>query len=160
MTEKNTKIIKFTAAANARIHHSKELEFAVRNFITLMDGHYYYDELEAGVLKSYFRLKNDLCVEQRLQIRNCDYICLNTISYCVSPKDEKEILRCIRIANSINCELDYGCFQVNTDNGEIIFRTYYEPDDKVYMEALDKLLGYPNYIIIKYGNRFKNEVPV
>ncbi len=58
------------------------------------------------------------------------------------------------IANLINTEFVYGHFEVNEKTGDILFKNIYEPDDKVYLESLDKLLGYPRHIINKYGNLF------
>ena len=45
-------------------------------------------------------------------------------------------------------------FEINEKTGDIIFRSVYEPDERVYMESLDKLIGYPRYIINKYGCMF------
>lgn len=138
--------------------HSKKLEMALRNFIASMDGHYYDDELHKGILTSYFRLDNEICVEQKVHIRQTDYICHTILSIHAAPGNQQQILRSIAIANYINTELDYGNFEVDTTTGDIRFRTYYEPIDIVRMEAFDKLLGYSRYIINKYGHLFAKEV--
>lgn len=138
--------------------HSKKLEMALRNFITSMDGHYYDDEFHKGILASYFRLDNGICVEQKVHIRQTDYVCYTTLSVHTKPDNSQQILHYIRIANDINLELDCGSFEIDAETGDIRFRTYYEPIDIVRMEAFDKLLGYPNYIINKYGHLFTNKI--
>ena len=138
--------------------HSKKLEMALRNFITSMDGHYYGDKLSKGILISYFRLNNEICVEQKVHIRQEDYVCYTILSVHTSSENQEQVLRYIAIANHINMELDYGNFEVDAKTGDIRFRTYYEPIDIVRMEAFDKLLGYPRYIISKYGQLFVEAV--
>lgn len=138
--------------------HSKRLEMALRNFITSMDGHYYDEELNKGILSLYFRLDNDICIEQKVKIRQNDYICYTTLSIHIIPDNEERLLYYIALANNINMELDYGNFEVDTITGDIRFRTYYEPIDIVRMEALDKLLGYPRHIINKHGQLFINVI--
>lgn len=141
-----------------RPKHSQRLEMALRNFITSMDGHYYDDELNKGILSSYFRLDNGICVEQKVQIRQTDYVCYTVLSVHATPDNKDQILHYIVIANNINMELDYGNFEIDTETGYIRFRTYYEPIDIVRMEAFDKLLGYPRYIINRYGHLFINGI--
>ena len=77
------------------------------------------------------------------------------LSCFVNPNDKEKLLECIRIVNSINREIDYGNFEVDEKTGDIIFKSIYEPDELVYTESLDKLIGYPRYIINRYGYRFK-----
>ena len=138
--------------------HSKKLEMALRNFITSMDGHYYDDELHKGILTSYFRLDNEICVEQKVHIRQTDYVCHTILSVHTTPENKEGLLRYMVLANHINMELDYGNFEVDATTGDIRFRTYYEPIDIVRMEAFDKLLGYPRHIINKYGRLFATKV--
>ena len=138
--------------------HSKKLEMALRNYITSMDDSYYDDELNKGILAMYFRLDNEICVEQKVYIQQSDYVCYTTFSIHTTPENQKLLLHYITIANSINVELDYGNFEVDIRTGDIRFRTYYEPIDIVRMEAFDKLLGYPRHIINKYGQWFINAV--
>ena len=153
----NKNVIHVPGGSMAMPKHSKRLEMALRNFITSLDGHYYDDELNKGILSSYFRLDNGICVEQKVHIRQTDYVCHTILSVHATPEDQDQILRCIVIANNINMELDYGNFEVDTTTGDICFRTYYEPIDIVRMEAFDKLLGYPRHIINKYGQYFLEE---
>ena len=138
--------------------HSKKLEMALKNFITSMDARYYDDELNKGFLSSYFRLGNGICVEQKVHIRQTDYVCYTILSVHTTPKNQEQLLKYITIANNINMELDYGNFEIDTATGDIRFRTYYEPIDIVRMEAFDKLLGYSQQIINKYGHLFVAEV--
>ena len=70
-----SKVITLPISGSMHIGHSKKLEWAIRDFITMCDGSYYDDEIDKGIIKSYFRLKNDICVEQKVQIRKEDYIC-------------------------------------------------------------------------------------
>lgn len=154
----NKNVIHIPGGAMAMPKHSKKLEMALRNFITSMDGHYYGDELNKGILSSYFRMDNGICVEQKVQIRQTDYVCYAILSIHTTPDNKDQILRYIAIANNINMELDYGNFEVDTTTGDIRFRTYYAPIDIVRMEAFDKLLGYPRYIINKYGQWFFDNV--
>lgn len=148
------KVIHIPGGSMAMPKHSKKLEMALRNFITSMEGGYYDDELDHGILASYFQLDNGICVEQKVHIRQTDYVCYTTLSIHTTAENQDMILRYITIANSINMELDYGSFEVDAATGDIRFRTYYEPIDIVRMEAFDKLLGYPRYIINKYGQLF------
>ena len=152
------KVIQIPGGSMAMPKHSKRLEMALRNFITSMDGDYYDDELNKGILSSYFRLNNGICVEQKVQIRRIDYICHTILSVHTTPDNTEQLFRYIAIANNINMELDYGSFEVDTTTGDIRFRTYYEPIDIVRMEAFDKLLGYPRHIINKYGHYFINGI--
>ena len=152
------KVIQIPSGSMAMPKHSKRLEMALRNFITSMDGCYYDDELNKGILLSYFRLKNGICVEQKVHIQQTDYVCYTTLSLHTSPDNKEQLLQCITVANTINMELDYGNFEIDTSTGDIRFRTYYEPIDIIRMEAFDKLLGYPRYIITKYGQRFSDAI--
>lgn len=137
------------------IQHSKKLEWVLRDFMTLYDIMYYDEELDKGILTLYFRLQNGICVEQKVQIRKRDYICHTTLSCYVNPDNKKSVAKYVQIANSINLELDYGHFEIDLKTGDIRFKSCYEPGDKICFESLDKLVGYPRYIINKYGNMFK-----
>lgn len=152
------KVIQIPGGSMAMPKHSNRLEMALRNFITSMDGHHYDDELNKGILSSYFRLNNGICVEQKVQIRRTDYVCHTILSVHTTPDNTEQLFRYIAIANNINMELDYGSFEVDTTTGDIRFRTYYEPIDIVRMEAFDKLLGYPRHIINTYGHYFINGI--
>ena len=154
LNNKDKKIIKLPISGTMHTSHSKKLEWAIRDFITSCGGSYYDDELHKSILKSYFRLKNDICVEQKVQIRKDDYICYTTLSLTVDPNKKKSISEFIEMANAINLELDYGNFEVDFRTGDIRYKTVYEPDDKVYMESLDKLLGYTKRMIDKFGYCF------
>lgn len=145
-----------TIAAPAAQKHSKRLEMALRNFITSMGGQYYDDELAQGILSSYFQLNCGVSIEQKVHIRQTDYICYTTPALRLPTENSGGILQCIQLANRINNELDYGSFAVDPKAGSIRFRTYYEPVNAVNMESLDKLLGYPMYVIGKYIDVFRD----
>lgn len=134
--------------------HSLKLELAMRNFITTIGGYYYDDELSNGIISSYFELNNGLCIEQKIQIRQKDYIVHTILSKFIRHNDHKTILEFVLAVNSINKELDYGNFEIDVDSGEIRYRTYYEPGNVVDYNALDKLLSYPMEMVIKYGQVF------
>ena len=148
------KVVTLPISGKITVSHSKKLEWALRDFITSTGTSYYDDEISNGRIAVYFKLDNEICVEQKVHIRQEDYICYTTLSCCV--RDKEKIAECVKIANAINLELDYGNFEVDEQTGEVKFRTYYEPRDIIYMESLDKLLGYPRQIINKYGCKFLN----
>jgi hypothetical protein len=60
-------------------------------------------------------------------------------------------------ANSINQKIEYGNFEVNETTGDIVFKTYYEPDERVFMEGIDKMLGYPLWVIERYGGEYDDK---
>lgn len=147
-------VITLPISGSMRISHSKKLEWALRDFITSTGGSYYDDEISNGIISLYFKLDNEICVEQKVHIRQENYVCYTTLSCYINPEQKENILMCIQIANKINRELDYGNFEINEKTGDIIFKSIYEPDEKVCMESLDKLIGYPRCMINKYGYRF------
>lgn len=148
------KVITLPISGSMVISHSKKLEWALRDFITSTGGSYYDDEISNGIVTLYFKLDNEICVEQKVHIRQEDYICYTTLSCYINPSQKEQILKCIQTVNSINRELYYGNFEIDEKTGDIIFKSVYEPDERVYMESLDKLIGYPRHIISKYGYRF------
>lgn len=148
------KVITLPISGRMEVAHSEKLERAICDFMAATTGFNNDDGISNGMLKAYFRLDNDICIEQRVYIRQKDYICRTILSCPVNPDHKEELLKCVQIANEINCKLDYGSFEVDTENGDIIFKSAYEPDDLVHMESLDKLVGYPRHIINKYGSRF------
>ena len=68
--------------------HSKKLEWLIRNFIAQNGCTYYDDELNDGILKSYFMLNNNIAVEKEIIIREVDCVCITTLSMTLKP-DEK-----------------------------------------------------------------------
>jgi hypothetical protein len=155
MSDKKQKVITLPVSGSMALpKHSKKLEWRVRDFITSLNGHYYDDEIDKGILKSYFKLDNGILLEQEIRIRQEDYLCYTTLSCHANPEDKNIIFCWIRKANALNLELDYGSFEVNEDTGDIRFRTYYKPESVIDMESIDMLLGYPKHIINKYGHVF------
>lgn len=135
--------------------HSAKLEWALREFITSNEGDYYDDELdEKGVLTSYFRLKNNICVEQRIIISDVDYVCYTTLSVNFNPKNIELYKRICAFTNAINVTMKYGNFEVDITTGDIRFRTYYAPDNKVCSKSLHRMLGTPLDVINKFGDMF------
>lgn len=137
--------------------HSKKLEWIIRDFISQSGYGYYDDEISCGVLKNYFKLKNDICVEQEIIIREKDCLCYTTLSVALKEDDEKYSIRLFDLLveiNDINCLLDYGNFEYHMDSGDIRFKTCYEPNEGlICCEDLDKFLGYSHFAINKYGDR-------
>lgn len=156
MSNKNPIILPISGSM-AMPKHSKRLEMALRNYITSIGGHYYDDQMNKGILTSYFKLDHGICVEQKVYIRQAEYVCHTILSIHTTPENTEQMIRYIAIANNINTELDYGNFEVDTTTGDIRFRSYYEPIDIVRMEAFDKLLGYPRHVINEYGQYFLEE---
>ena len=150
------KVIPLPFSTGMKHSHSKKLEWTIRDFVTSTGDSYYDDEISNGIISLYYKLDNEICVEQKVQIRREDYICYTTLSCCINPSQKERIVKCIQTANAINRELDYGNFEIDEKSGDIIFKSIYEPDERVYIESLDKLIGYPRYVINKYGCRFLN----
>lgn len=136
------------------IGHSKKLEWALRDFITSIGETYYDEELDKGILKSYLKLDNGIYVKQKVHIRKKDYICYTILSCHINSEDKKVVGRYIQMANAINLEIDYGHFEVNFRTGDILFKSYYEPDDKVSDRGFFKLLVDPRRMINKFGRCF------
>lgn len=148
------KIITLPISCTMNTRHSKKLEWAIGDFITSNDGTYYDDEIESGIISCYFRLQNGICIEQKVHIRKYDYVCHTTLSYSINPKDKENMSRYVQMTNAINSEFDYGHFEVNFRTGDILFKSYYEPDDKVCSRGLFKLLVHPRRMINKFGHCF------
>lgn len=134
--------------------HSKKLEWFLRDFITSVGGCYYDDKIGEGIMSQYFRLDNNICIEQNIEIRQEDYLCRTYLSCTIDPCNKSHFTRCVCAANRINAKLDYGNFEINEKTGDIIYRTYYKPDNIVDFNALDKLMGYPRHVINRYGHLF------
>ena len=138
-------------------NHSKKLEWIIRDFISLNGYSYYDDEISDGILKNYFRLENDICVEQEIVIRESDCMCYTTMSAMLNKDDENYSERLFNLLvglNDINCLVDYGNFEYHKDSGDICYRTSYEPNDGIICsEDIDKFLGYSHFAINKYGDR-------
>lgn len=136
--------------------HSKKLEWLIRDFIAQNGCTYYDDELNAGILKSYFMLNNNIAVEKEIIIREEDCVCITTLSVTLKPCEKMysgKLFDLLYELNEINCLLDYGHFEYRSANGDIRFKTSYEPDGTVCFEDLDKFLGYSSFAINKYGER-------
>ena len=46
-----SKVITLPISGSMQIGHSKKLEWAIRDFITMCDGSYYDDEIDKGIIK-------------------------------------------------------------------------------------------------------------
>ena len=142
--------------------HSRKREYAIRDFITKCGGSYYDDELNEGVLTSYYQLNYEIAVEQKVIIRQVDYMCITTLSITLKNDDHMygvKLLNLLVELNDINCYLDYGNFEYDMETGDIRFKSSYEPSNGIaYSEDLDKLLGYPRFAISKYGERIARAI--
>lgn len=142
--------------------HSRKLEHAIRDFITKCGGSYYDDELSEGVLTSYYQLNYEIAVEQKVIIRQVDYMCITTLSITLKNDDHMygvKLLNLLVELNDINCYLDYGNFEYDMETGDIRFKSSYEPCNGIaYSEDLDKLLDYPRFAINKYGERIARAI--
>ena len=151
----NDDVLTLPISGGMRSRHSKKLEFAIRDFITENGGSYYDDELYKGVLTSYFKLSEDMSVEQKIKIREDDVVCYTTLSVFVNMENKNLVNDVMRKLNLINLEITYGNFEMS-ENGDIRFRSYYSPNDKIYLEDIDMLLGYPKHIIKEYESVLVN----
>lgn len=133
---------------------SKKLELALRSFILQQKVSIYDDEANQGIYKTYFRLKNGICVEQAITVGSSDYICRTTLSCSPKSGNQNMLTSLCILVNVLNCQIDYGNFEIDCHTGEIRYKTYLEPGDIIYDEDLDKLLGYPFEMIGKYGEAF------
>lgn len=139
---------------NQSMQHSMKLLYAIRDFITSHGCSYYNEDLPQGVIVNYFRLKNGICIEQRITIRQEDAVCITTLS-CQLPSNNQQLLVwAMSITNDINQSIDDGCFYVDLETGDIRFRSYYSPGNTIYTEDIDMFLGYPKQIIQKHGAHF------
>lgn len=139
---------------NVPLQFSSKLMYAIRDFITSHGCNYYDDELSKGIIKNYFRLKNNICIEQAITVRQEDAVCITTLSCSVPTKDQRLIMWAISVANDINQHIDDGCFIVDVESGDIYFRSYYSPGNTIYTEDIDMFLGYPTEVIQKHGAHF------
>ena len=156
-------IIEFSSAkckTEVKPTHSKKLEWIIRDFISQCGYSYYDDEIDRGILKSYYRLENDILVEKEIIIRDYDYLCYTTLSVSLRPDERKNSLKIYNLLaelNDINWQLDYGNFEYNMKTGDIRFRTSYEPNEGlICSEDLDKFIGYSSFAINEFGERILN----
>ena len=148
------KVLTLSIYGSMNLSHSKKLECALKDFITANGGSYYDDEIESGIISCYFKLDNEICVEQKVHIRKYDYICYTTLSCHINPEGRENVARYVQMANTINLEIDYGHFEVNFRTGDILFKSCYEPDEKIYNRGFFKLLVHPRRMVNKFGHCF------
>ena len=147
-------VVAFPIPRNKKPTHSKKIEWALRNFIASMGGHYYDDEIKDGILFSYFKLDHETCVEQKICIGENDCVCYTTLSRRAPTDDIYGLEDHMIIANRINTKLSYGNFEIDEKTGEIRFRTHIEGTERISPEEIDKFLGYPKHIINEHGHMF------
>lgn len=130
---------------------SKKLECALRNYIDQHNVNIYGGETNQGIYKSSFRLKNGLCVHQEITVGSFDYVYRTALSYKPERGDQDMMTSLCILVNVLNCQIDYGNFEIDCNIGEVRYRTYLKPRDNIYDEDLSMLLGYPLEMIEKYG---------
>lgn len=131
-----------------------KLMYAIRDFISAHGCSYYDDEIDKGIISNYFRIKNGICVEQQITVRQEDAVCITTLS-CPVPADNQQLLTwALSVANEINQHVDDGCFFVDLETGDIRFRSYFSPGNTIYTEDIDMFLGYPKEMVQKHGAHF------
>lgn len=133
---------------------SAKLMYAIRDFITSHGCSYYDDQLDEGIIKNYFKMKNGICIEQEITVHEGFAVCLTTLSCPVPANDQNLLIWALSVANDINQHIDDGCFLVDLETGDIRFRSYYSPGNTIYTEDIDMFLGYPKEIIQKHGVHF------
>lgn len=132
--------------------YSNKLMWELKDFFAKNDSGYYDDRIDEGILAVYHRLGNDICIKILVQVREEDYVCITALGIDLEnilPEREQAILQW---CNRVNCELDYGSFQLM--DGEVVYRTYFNPGLVDCFDGLDMLLGYPMQVIEKYGQSF------
>lgn len=133
-----------------------KLEIAVLDFLTAHDITYHIHGGFPQMYTCYFRINETVFLEQEIHIRDEDCLCYTNLSQsakCLGSRWQDLVLRNINI---INCTLDYGSFEVDLENGDIWYRTYFNPGNAVCWEALDLLFGYPMQVIRnRYSELFK-----
>lgn len=132
--------------------HSNKLMWELKDFFAKHDSGYYDEKIDEGILVIYYRLGNGICTKIKVQVREEDFVCTTVLGIAledVLPDKEGDILKW---CNNVNCELDYGNFQLQ--NGEMVYRTFFKPGSDDCYEGLDMLLGYPMQMIEKYGQSF------
>ena len=126
-----------------------KLEIAVLDFLTAHDVTYHIHGGFPKMYTCYFRLDNSIRIEQEIHTRDEDFLCYTNLyksAKCLGNNWQDMILRNI---NRINRTLDYGSFEVDLENGDIRYRTYFNPGNAIYWEDLDMFLGYPMQVIRK-----------
>lgn len=133
------------------VKRTPELKAALRSFLAQCGASCYEDENNKDVLKCYSKLQNGMYVEQEIHVGDSDYVCYTNLSGQTKADDPVAIASLILAANDVNRELKYGNFEVDGNNGDLRFRSYYEPGFEIRMEALDRLVGEPLWVIENYG---------
>lgn len=133
---------------------SIKLMIAIRDFVSSHGCTYYADELYRGIVSNYFRLKNGICIEQKITVRQGDAVCISTLSCPIPTKDQRLLTWALAVANDINQQIDNGCFIIDLESGDVRFRSFFSPGNTIYAEDIDMFLGYPKQIIQKHGAYF------
>lgn len=133
---------------------SNKLMYAIRDFIVSHGCSFYDDEISTGIISNYFRLKNGICVEQKIAVRQEDAVCITTLSCPIPTKDQRLLAWALAVANDINQQIDDGCFLIDLETGDIRFRSFFSPGNAIYTEDIDMFLGYPKQMIQKHGAYF------
>ena len=137
---------------HAKHKYSNRLMWELKDFFAKHDSGYYDEKIDDGILVIYYELENGICTEIKVQVREKDFVCTTVLGVElkeVLPNKEDDILRW---CNQVNCELDYGNFQLM--DGEMVYKTFLMPGSGDCYEGLDMLLGYPMQMIEKYGQSF------
>lgn len=123
----------------------------LRNYLNMVFSSWERDFDKSYVV--YFKLNNGICIEQKIFIKNNNYLCYTNLSLTFDVNTIGEISELYRVINKINTRIEYGNFEFCA--GNLRFKTFYSPREIIDMELLDELIGYPHYIINEYGNEFK-----
>ncbi|HOF94777.1 MAG TPA: hypothetical protein PLE79_04505 [Clostridia bacterium] len=133
--------------------YSQKLMWALRNFITETGSGYYDDRIDEGILSMYYALSEvDVKIHVEVTVTEESYRCKIQMHCHLDPDHEdyeNAVLLLLYDLNEINMEVEDGCFTLDSNTGFIHCRTFYEPGDTVSNVSLDRLLGYPQYLINK-----------
>lgn len=135
--------------------YCKKLLWFIQDFISQIGAAYYVDESDPTKIRLYYRFKNDIAVEQEIIVREADCLCYTTLSITLRAVEEGYTTKLCDLLfqlNEINCALDYGNFEYCSGNGDIRFKTSFEPGEGIICyEDMDKFIYYSHFAVNKYG---------
>lgn len=152
-----------TGTQHIKSKYSNKLMWELKDFFAKQDAGYYDERENEGILTNYYEVKNGICLQNDIQVRQEDFICTSVLSISLekfmdlATEDMKKDLRVelLECCNRINTELDYGHFELIDIYGiSIVYKTYFNPHGGECFDGLDMLIGYPMGMVEKYGLEF------
>lgn len=155
--------LNFKGPQHTKRKYSNKLMWELKDFFAKHDEGYYDEKEKEGILTNYYEVKNGICLQNDIQVRQEDFICTSVLSISLekflnlATEDMKKDLRLelLECCNRINIELDYGHFELIDMYGiSIAYKTYFNPQGGECFDGLDMLIGYPMGMVEKYGMEF------